>query len=176
MRLCEVWFIILISDYDLTRCREEQERINAMNTKTVLVTGATGQQGGAVARHLLKRPGFVVRALTRDSAKPAARTLAQSGAEIMRGDLNDPASIRRAMEGAYGVFSVQNFMETGFEGEVRQGKALADAAKAAGVQHFVYTSVVSADRHTGLPHFESKWQIGMFKCPGISSGKTLVRR
>lgn len=80
------------------------------------------------------------------------------------------------MEGAYGVFSVQNFMETGFEGEVRQGKALADAAKAAGVQHFVYTSVVSADRHTGLPHFESKWQIGMFKCPGISSGKTLVRR
>ena len=130
-----------------------------MNTKTVLVTGATGRQGGAVARHLLKRPGFVVRALTRDSAKPAARTLAQSGAEIMRADLNDPASIRRAMEGAYGVFSVQNFMETGFEGEIRQGKALADVAKAAGVQHFVYTSVVSADRHTGLPHFESKWQI-----------------
>ena len=130
-----------------------------MNTKIILVTGATGQQGGAVARHLLKQPGFAVRALTRDSAKPAARALAQAGAEVVRGDLDDPASVRRALEGAWGVFSVQNFMETGYEGEIRQGKALADAAKAAGVQHFVYTSVVSADRKTGLPHFESKWQI-----------------
>ena len=67
--------------------------------------------------------------------------------------------MRRALEGAYGVFSVQNFMEAGFDGEIRQGKLIADAAKAAGVQHFVYSSVVSADRHTGLPHFESKWQI-----------------
>jgi uncharacterized protein YbjT (DUF2867 family) len=67
--------------------------------------------------------------------------------------------VRRALEGAYGVFSVQNFMEAGFDGEIRQGKLIADAAKAAGVQHFVYSSVVSADRHTGLPHFESKWQI-----------------
>jgi len=130
-----------------------------MNTKTILVTGATGQQGGAVARQLLKQPGFAVRALTRDSAKPAARSLEQSGAEVVRGSLDDPASLRRALEGAYGVFSVQNFMEAGYEGEIRQGKQLADAAKAAGVQHFVYTSVVSADRQTGLPHFESKWQI-----------------
>jgi uncharacterized protein YbjT (DUF2867 family) len=130
-----------------------------MNTKTILVTGATGQQGGAVARELLKQPGFAVRALTRDPAKPAARVLTQSGAEVIRGDLDDPASVRRALAGAYGVFSVQNFMETGFEGEIRQGKALVDAAKAAGLQHFVYSSVVSADRHTGLPHFESKWQI-----------------
>jgi uncharacterized protein YbjT (DUF2867 family) len=130
-----------------------------MNNKTILVTGATGQQGGAVARHLLKQPGFAVRALTRDSAKPAARSLAQAGAEIVRGDLDDSASIRRALEGAWGVFSVQNFMETGYDREIRQGRLLADAAKAAGVQHFVYTSVVSADRKTGLPHFESKWQI-----------------
>jgi uncharacterized protein YbjT (DUF2867 family) len=97
--------------------------------------------------------------LTRDSAKPAARALAKAGAEVVRGDLDDPASVRRALEGAWGVFSVQNFMETGYDGEIRQGKALADAAKAAGVQHFVYTSVVSADRKTGLPHFESKWLI-----------------
>jgi uncharacterized protein YbjT (DUF2867 family) len=130
-----------------------------MITKTILVTGATGQQGGAVARQLLKQPSFAVRALTRDPAKPAARVLAQAGAELVQGDLDDPASVKRAMEGAGGVFSVQNFMETGFDGEIRQGKALADAAKAAGVQHFVYSSVVSADRHTGLPHFESKWQI-----------------
>ena len=130
-----------------------------MSTKTILVTGATGQQGGAVARHLLKQPNFAVRALTRDSAKPAARALAESGAEVIRGDLDDPASVRRALEGVYGVFSVQNFMEAGFDGEIRQGKLIADAAKAAGAQHFVYSSVVSADRHTGLPHFESKWQI-----------------
>jgi uncharacterized protein YbjT (DUF2867 family) len=97
--------------------------------------------------------------LTRDPVKSAARALAQLGAEVIRGDLDDPASVRRAVEDAYGVFSVQNFMEAGFEGEIRQGKLIADAAKAAGVQHFVYTSVVSADHHTGLPHFESKWQI-----------------
>src|ERR1035441_10478488 len=107
-----------------------------MSTKTILVTGATGQQGGAVTQQLLKQPSFAVRALTRDPAKPAARALAQSGAEVIRGDLTDAASMRRALEGAYGVFSVQNFMETGFDGEIRQGKALADAAKAAGVQHF----------------------------------------
>jgi uncharacterized protein YbjT (DUF2867 family) len=130
-----------------------------MNNKTILVTGATGQQGGAVARQLLKQPGFAVRALTRDSAKPAARALAQAGAEILRGDLGDPASVQRALEGAWGAFSVQNFMESGYDGEIRQGNTLADAAKSAGVQHFVYTSVVSADRKTGLPHFESKWQI-----------------
>ncbi len=130
-----------------------------MNTKTILVTGATGQQGGAVARQLLKQPGFAVLALTRDPAKPAAQTLAQLGAEIIQGDLNDADSIRRGLQGAYGVFSVQDFMEAGYDGEIRQGKQLADAAKAAGVQHFVYSSVVSAERQTGLPHFESKWQI-----------------
>jgi uncharacterized protein YbjT (DUF2867 family) len=97
--------------------------------------------------------------LTRDSAKPAARALAQAGAEVIRGDLDDPASVRRALEGVYGVFSVQNFMEAGYDGEIRQGKLIADAAKAAGVQHLVYSSVVSADHHTGLAHFESKWQI-----------------
>jgi uncharacterized protein YbjT (DUF2867 family) len=107
----------------------------------------------------LKQPGFAVRALSRDTAKPIARALAKAGAELFQGDLDDPASIRRAVEGVWGVFSVQNFMDTGYEGEIRQGKALADAAKAAGVQHFVYSSVVSAERQTGLPHFESKWQI-----------------
>jgi uncharacterized protein YbjT (DUF2867 family) len=130
-----------------------------MSTKLILVTGATGQQGGAVARHLLLQPGFSVRALTRDPAKPAARSLAQAGAEIFQGDLDNPASVKRALERAWGVFSVQSFMETGYDKEIRQGKALADEAKAAGVQHLVYTSVVSADRKTGLPHFESKWQI-----------------
>jgi uncharacterized protein YbjT (DUF2867 family) len=130
-----------------------------MDTKRILVTGATGQQGGAVARMLLMHPAFSVRALTRDPAKPAAQALAQLGAEVVQGDLDDPSSIKRALQGAYGAFSVQNFMETGYDGEIRQGKTFADAAQAAGVQHFVYSSVVSADRKTGLPHFESKWQI-----------------
>jgi uncharacterized protein YbjT (DUF2867 family) len=130
-----------------------------MNTKNIFVSGATGQQGGAVARRLLKQPGFAVRALTRDTTKAPAKALAQAGAELIQGDLEDPSSYKRALEGTYGVFSVQTPMEGGFEGEVGQGKALADAAKAAGVQHFVYSSVVSADRNTGIPHFESKWEI-----------------
>jgi len=130
-----------------------------MSTKKIFVTGATGQQGGAVARHLLKQPGFAVRALTRDAEKTAARALAQAGAELVQGDLDDPSSYRKALEGAYGVFSVQSAMEAGYDAEVRQGKALAEAAKAAGVQHFVYSSVVSASEHTGIPHFESKWEI-----------------
>ncbi len=125
----------------------------------ILVTGATGQQGGAVARHLLAA-GWVVRALTRDPAKPAARALAARGASVVRGDLNDRASVERAVVDAAGVFSVQNYYEAGgAEGEVRQGVALADAARAAGVRHLVYSSVGSADRQTGIPHFESKARI-----------------
>jgi uncharacterized protein YbjT (DUF2867 family) len=98
--------------------------------RTILVIGATGQQGGAVARELLER-GFGVRALTRDPDKPEARTLAERGAEVVRGDLDDRSSIDRTIEGAYGVFSVQNFWETGYEREVQQGKTVADAAKSA---------------------------------------------
>src|SRR5215813_9851564 len=100
-----------------------------MNAKRILVTGATGQQGGAVARHLLKQGGFQVRALVRDTAKPSSRALAGQGAELIQGDLNDAASIQRALQGMHGVFSVQTFMEAGQDGEIRQGKALADAAK-----------------------------------------------
>ena len=125
----------------------------------ILVTGATGKQGGAVARHLLAA-GFPVRALTRDPDKPAARALAARGATLARGDLTDRASVDRVVAGAAGVFSVQNYYEAGgHEGEVRQGAALADAAKAAGVRHLVYSSVGSADRRTGIPHFESKARV-----------------
>ncbi|MCA1718468.1 MAG: NmrA/HSCARG family protein [Actinobacteria bacterium] len=128
----------------------------------ILVSGATGNQGGAVARRLLKR-GFRVRALSRDTQKPEAQALAEGGAEVVRGDLNDRSSVDRALEGAYGVFSVQNFYEGGYEGEVRQGKTLADAAKAAGVRHVVYSSVGSANRETGIPHFDSKGEIEEYK-------------
>jgi|WetSurMetagenome_2_1015567.scaffolds.fasta_scaffold00396_6 uncharacterized protein YbjT (DUF2867 family) len=124
----------------------------------ILVSGATGRQGGAVARHLLE-DGWSVRALSRNPDSDAAKDLGRLGAEIMRGDLNDPASLERAVTGAYGVFSVQTFREGGPEGETRQGKNLADAAKKASVRYFVYSSVGSADRNTGIPHFESKWKV-----------------
>lgn len=127
-------------------------------SRTIVVTGATGRQGGAVAKHLLKR-GSAVRALVRSPDKPAAQRLATAGAEVVPGDFDDPASLDRALHGAYGVFSVQDFYAAGYDGEIRQGKAVADGAKAAGVQHFVYSSVGSAHRNTGIPHFESKWEI-----------------
>src|SRR5215217_3715865 len=126
--------------------------------RLILVSGATGQQGGAVVRNLLER-GFGVRALTRDPAKPAGRELADLGAEVVSGDLEDRASIEHVLQDVHGVFSVQQFFEAGYEGEVRQGVQLADAAKAAGVDHYVYSSVGSAHRETGIPHFESKWEI-----------------
>jgi uncharacterized protein YbjT (DUF2867 family) len=129
-----------------------------MNSDTILVTGATGQQGGAVACHLLGR-GFHVRALTRDPQKPGGRNLASRGAEVVQGNLDDPGSVKSAIEGAAGVFSVQTPSEAGVAREAEQGKMLADVAKAAGVRHFVYTSVGSANRNTGVPHFESKWQV-----------------
>ncbi|MEH1888590.1 MAG: NmrA/HSCARG family protein [Nostoc sp.] len=126
--------------------------------RIILVTGATGNQGGAVARHLLQHGNFKVRAFVRDPNKPAAQALQQAGAELVVGEFSDRASLEGALQGAYGVFSVQNFQD-GMETEIRQGKAVADAAKAASIQHFVYSSVGSAERKTGIPHFDSKFQV-----------------
>jgi hypothetical protein len=116
----------------------EASMSNGQNERTILVTGATGHHGGAVARHLL-RNGFSVRALTRSPDKPAAGALRDQGSEVVEGDLDDRASLEKALQGAYGVFSVQNFWETGYQREIDQGIRLADAAKDAGVQHFVYS-------------------------------------
>lgn len=124
----------------------------------VLVAGATGNQGGAVARRLLTA-GRQVQALVRDPSKPAAQALATDGAELVRGDMDDPGSLDRALKDADTVFSMQNFWETGAEREVSQGKALADAAQARGVRHLVYSSVGGADRSSGVTHFESKWRV-----------------
>lgn len=133
---------------------------DTLNEKVVVVTGATGKQGGAVVKHLLKNGGFRVRAFVRDPEKPAAKTLVEQGAEVVQGDLDDRSSIEQALLNAYGVYSVQVYKEkNGIENEIRQGVTLADAALSAGVQHFVYSSVGSAHRHTGIPHFDSKWQI-----------------
>jgi uncharacterized protein YbjT (DUF2867 family) len=126
--------------------------------QTVLITGATGKQGGAVLRELAGK-GFDLRAMTRHPEGEAARAVASTGARLVRGDLDDPASLRAALAGAWGVFAVQNTWEAGVEKEEEQGKRIATLAREAGVQHFVYTSVGSADRHTGIPHFENKWRI-----------------
>jgi uncharacterized protein YbjT (DUF2867 family) len=131
-----------------------------MVDRTILVMGITGQQGGAVARHLLAK-GWTVRGLSRDLSKPAVAALRAAGAEVVQGAIEDRGSLDAALTRVYGVFSVQNFWlpGVGVEGEIRQGKAVADAARAANVQHFVYSSVGGADRNSGVPHFESKWQI-----------------
>ncbi|WP_435238856.1 NmrA/HSCARG family protein [Streptomyces sp. YPW6] len=127
--------------------------------ETIMVLGGTGRQGGAVARELLRR-GHAVRALVRDPAKEEARALAEAGAVLVRGDLDDEASLAAAMDGVHGVFSVQTFRGPGgCEAEERQGRAVADAAVRAGVKHFVYSSVGGADRDTRVPHFESKLRI-----------------
>jgi uncharacterized protein YbjT (DUF2867 family) len=127
------------------------------NSRVILVTGATGRQGGAVLRKLRDR-GFPVRALTRDPDQPKARELVGHGTEVIRGDLDDPASLMRALDGVYGVFSVQS-SEKGVDAEVRRGIGLADAAKRSRTSHLVYSSVGSADRRTGIPHFDSKFRI-----------------
>ena len=122
--------------------------------KTILVTGATGHQGGAVYQHLQKH-GFSLRVLTRDPEKPEARAFIGKGVDLVQGNLEDAASLTRALEDADGVFSVQD-SAGGYDQEVRQGTNLIDAASRAGVSHFVYSSVGSADRKTGIPHFDSK--------------------
>jgi uncharacterized protein YbjT (DUF2867 family) len=126
--------------------------------RTVLVTGATGRQGGAVIRHMLAK-GWRLRALTRNPASHASKELARQDVEVVEGNLEDPPSLDRASRGVYGIYSVQDFWSIGAKREVQQGKNLADAAKKAGVQHFVYSSVGGAERNTGIPHWKSKWEI-----------------
>lgn len=126
--------------------------------KTILITGATGQQGGAIAAELAGS-GFDLRAMTRKPESPAARALAGRGVSVVQGDLNNEASLRAALADVWGAYSVQNTWEAGVEGEEEQGKRFASLAKSASVQHFVYSSVGSAHRKTGIPHFENKWRI-----------------
>jgi uncharacterized protein YbjT (DUF2867 family) len=129
------------------------------NDKVVLITGATGKQGGATLRHLAKVGGFKLRAMTRKPDSDAAKALAALGADVVAGDLDDATSLARAVKGAWGVFAVQNTWEAGVEKEEEQGKRLAKVAKDNGVQHYVYTSVGSADEGTGIPHFENKFHV-----------------
>jgi uncharacterized protein YbjT (DUF2867 family) len=129
---------------------------NMAQELTVVVTGSTGKQGGAVARGLLER-GHKVRAVTRDPNSSHAKSLAKAGATLVAASLEDTAAITKALEGATSLFAMTT-PSGGTDAETRQGVAAADAAKAAGV-HLVFTSVNSADRQTGVPHFDSKYEV-----------------
>jgi uncharacterized protein YbjT (DUF2867 family) len=120
----------------------------------ILVAGATGKQGGAIARRLLTN-GHAVRAITRKADSPAARALAGLGVEVLAGDLADRDAVDRAARGVDAVFSMATPFEAGLAAETQQGVTTADAAKAAGA-FLLYSSVGDADRSTGIPHFESK--------------------
>jgi uncharacterized protein YbjT (DUF2867 family) len=126
--------------------------------RTIVISGATGKQGGAVIRALTGK-GFRLRAMTRKTDSAAALALAAAGVELVRGDLDDAASLEAALTGAWGTLAVQNTWEAGVEKEEEQGKRFATIARKAGVQHFVYQSVGSAHRHTGIPHFDNKARI-----------------
>ena len=139
--------------------------------KIILVTGATGRQGGATARHLLAK-GWHVRAIARDLTTPTAQALQQAGAEIVQADSENIASLEKVMQGVYGVFSVQPAV-FGYEREVLQGKNIADAAKAAGVQHFVYTSVGGAEGQSRIRKL-GKWEIEQY-IQALSLPTTILR-
>jgi uncharacterized protein YbjT (DUF2867 family) len=132
--------------------------MTAAGGRSIVVTGATGLQGGAVTRHLLN-DGWHVRALTRNAASKRAQALAALGAEVVQGDMGEVASLRPAFTGAYGVYSVQNPFINGPEAEVRQGKNVADVAKDSGVQHLVYGSAGTGKPGTSIPSWETKLQI-----------------
>ncbi len=129
------------------------------NERLVLVTGATGRQGGATLRHLAGRGGVRLRAMTRKPESDAAKAVAALGAEVVQGDLDDAASLERALAGCWGAFAVQNTWEAGVAREEEQGKRFAEVARRQGVQHYVYTSVGSAHLRTGIPHFDNKARV-----------------
>ncbi|QYE33015.1 NmrA/HSCARG family protein (plasmid) [Polymorphobacter sp. PAMC 29334] len=129
-------------------------------SQSFLVIGATGNQGGAVINALLRDGGdWNLKALVRNPSSKRAQALGRRGVELVRADLDDAGSVNQALAGVYGVYSVQSPEAGGPEREEKQGIMVADAAKAAGVAHFVYSSVAGADRRSGVPHFESKWQV-----------------
>jgi uncharacterized protein YbjT (DUF2867 family) len=127
----------------------------ARSEKTILVTGVTGQQGGAVARRL-HADGWHMRGLTRDPGSERAQAARELGITLVAGDLTDEDSLAAPLAGAYGVFAMATPFEKGMENEVTQGVALGNAAAAAGVEHYVYSSVAASNKLTGIPHFETK--------------------
>jgi uncharacterized protein YbjT (DUF2867 family) len=130
----------------------------AANQRKILVTGATGQQGGTLARLLLQKEHKVY-ALTRNTHSSAAQDLRNRGAIIVKGDLDDSDSLKLAVKDVQSVFLMGTPFEDGIEGETRRGKLMADIAKENSIEHLVYSSVANADKNTGIPHFESKYKV-----------------
>ncbi len=130
--------------------------------ETILVIGATGAQGGGVAKHLLKSGRHAVRCLTRNPNSDKANALKLAGAEVRRGDLDDPASLSAALAGCWGVFGITNYWEH-FAKELEQGLHLVDAVKKAKVPHFIFSTLPHAKKITKgkieVPHFDTKGQI-----------------
>jgi uncharacterized protein YbjT (DUF2867 family) len=133
--------------------------LNATSRRPIAVIGATGLQGGATARALLGA-NATVRALVRRTDSDAARALTELGADLVAADLDDPESLRAAFTGVDAVFAMTTpGHDQRIDLEVTHGHAIADAAAAAGVPHVVYSSVGGAERHTGVPHFDSKGDV-----------------
>jgi len=147
--------------------------------KLIAVVGSTGAQGGGVARAILADPsgGFACRAITRDPGKDSAKALAQRGAEVVKADIDGVESVKKAFAGAYGAFCVTNFWEhLSAEKEKAQAKNLADAAKAAGVQHVIWSTLEDTRKlmdpgdtrmpmlqgHYRVPHFDAKAEADTF--------------
>lgn len=141
-----------------------------MSTKKLLtIFGATGQQGGSIIDIVLARPAFsqkyALRAVTRDPNSDKSKALASQGIEVVKGDLDDVASLRAAVQGSYGVFGVTDFWaHLSKAREIQQGKNIFEAAKSAGVKHLVFSSLgnvskLSAGRHTQVEHFDGKAEV-----------------
>jgi len=131
------------------------------NSRTILVVGATGRQGGAAVRHLLS-DGWYVNAISRRPYSEPALALRDMGVDVLEGDLEDSASIDRALAGAQGVFSVQDFWEHGYDGEIRQGEKLVDAAVSANIRYFVQSSMYGSDRDNHLTYSRSKYKVEQY--------------
>jgi uncharacterized protein YbjT (DUF2867 family) len=131
------------------------------DARIIAVVGATGLQGGAVTRRVL-RDGWPVRALTRNPDGKKARALAELGVEVVKADSSDPASLERALDGVHGVFSVQNHHISGYEEEARQGKQVAEVAKRVGVAQVVYSGAGPGVKGSGVGSWETKLEVAAY--------------
>lgn len=142
--------------------------------KQVLIFGATGNIGGVATRELIKR-GWQVRAVTRTPNSEKAQALAELGAKVVQADMEERTSLERVFDGMTRAFSVQNWMVSGVEGEIRQGKLVADAAKAAGITHLVFGSAGVGLPDTGVPHFDCKTVVEQYMRAELGLPVTVVR-
>jgi uncharacterized protein YbjT (DUF2867 family) len=131
------------------------------DARIIAVVRATGLQGGAVTRRLL-RDRWRVRALTRNPDGKKARALAQLGAEVIKADMSDPVSLERAFDGVRGVFSVQNHHISGYQGEAQQGKQVAEVAKRVGVSQLVYSGAGPRVKGSGVGSWETKLEVAAY--------------